>query len=128
VLTGTFPNKKSAGTRGRPKATKDTKSLDDPSEVLRRIASLASRLERVVALSEASGNVKDFTAVAQATSKIYEMCARLSGLISDKIVIQVTQSAVFTAFLDRIGSAVIECPTCSAKYEEALREVAERSG
>jgi hypothetical protein len=128
MLTGTAPKKPSAGSRKATKATRTTKSLDDPSEVLRRIASLATRLERVVAVAESSGNVRDFTAVAREVRGLYETCARLSGLISDKIVVQVTQSAVFTAFLDRVGAAVVECPECSAKYEEALREVAERSG
>jgi hypothetical protein len=96
--------------------------IDDPQEVLHRISVLTSKLESTLDLVRANGNVRDFTTLVRELRGVYELCARLSGLLSDKITVQIIKSPIFLAFTERVGQAVLDCPRCAAQYEQALRD------
>jgi hypothetical protein len=105
-----------------------TNRLDDPQEVLHRISGLADRLESAISAVGASGNVRDLTGLLREARGLYEMCAKLSGLLSDRITVQIINSPVFNRFRERIENSVIDCPRCSVMYEQALRDAAEAAG
>jgi hypothetical protein len=69
-----------------------------------------------------TGNVRDFTTLVRELRGMYELCARLSGLLSDKITVQIIKSPIFLAFTERVGQAVLDCPQCAAQYEQALHD------
>lgn len=99
--------------------------IDDPQEVLHRISVLTSKLESTLDLVRANGNVRDFTTLVRELRGVYELCARLSGLLSDRITVQIIKSPIFLAFTERVGQAVLDCPRCAAQYEQALRDAIE---
>lgn len=99
--------------------------IDDPQEVLHRISVLTSKLESALDLVRANGNVRDFTTLVRELRGLYELCAKLSGLLSDKITIQIIKSPIFLAFTERVGQAVLDCPRCAERYEQALQDAIE---
>jgi hypothetical protein len=107
------------------KATPGSGRIDDPQEVLHRISVLTSKLESTLDVVRANGNVRDFTALVREVRSMYELCAKLSGLLSDKITVQIIKSPIFLAFTDRVGQAVLDCPRCAALYEQALQDAIE---
>jgi len=96
--------------------------IDDPQEVLHRISVLVSKLESTLEIVRSTGNVRDFTTLVRELRGMYELCAKLSGLLSDKITVQIIKSPIFLAFTERVGQAVLDCPRCAAQYEQALRD------
>lgn len=99
--------------------------IDDPQEVLQRITVLASKLEGTLEVVRANGNVRDFTTLVRELRGIYELCAKLSGLLSDRITVQIIKSPIFLAFTERVGQAIVDCPRCAERYEQALRDAIE---
>lgn len=111
-----------AETRARSTAVARKSSLNDPVEVLRRIASLAAKLEAKIDLLGPNVEVRDLTALAREVRELYTICAKTSGLLTEKITVQIAGHPIFTKFVDMIGEAVIQCPKCRKSYEEALTE------
>lgn len=107
------------------KATPGSGRIDDPQEVLHRIAVLTSKLESTLDVVRANGNVRDFTTLVRELRGVYELCAKLSGLLSDRITVQIIKSPIFLAFTERLGQVVLDCPRCSKLYEQALRDAIE---
>jgi len=107
------------------KATTGSGRIDDPQEVLHRIAVLTSKLESTLDIVRANGNVRDFTTLVRELRGTYELCAKLSGLLSDRITVQIIKSPIFLAFTERMGQAVLDCPRCAKLYEQALRDAIE---
>lgn len=107
------------------KATPGSGRIDDPQEVLHRIAVLTSKLESTLDIVRANGNVRDFTTLVRELRGTYELCAKLSGLLSDRITVQIIKSPIFLAFTERMGQAVLDCPRCAKLYEQALCDAIE---
>lgn len=110
---------------GQRNAVQQKGDLNDPSEILRRVGVLATRLERALIQAEFSGSTKDITSVSREVREVYKMCAQFSGLLSTKIAVQIISSPVFVRFTERVGAAVLDCPRCADAYEQALAEAAE---
>ena len=110
---------------GQRQTVRQKGDLADPSEIMRRVGVLATRLERALIQAEFTGSTKDITSVSREVREVYKMCAQFSGLLSTKIAIQITSSPVFVRFIERVGAAVLDCPNCGAAYEQALAEAAE---
>lgn len=111
-----------SGLSGSKKEQAGAGRIDDPQEVLHRISVLTSKLEATLDLVRANGNVRDFTTLVRELRGMYELCAKLSGLLSDRIVVQIIKSPIFIAFTERVGQVVLDCPRCSALYEQALQD------
>jgi hypothetical protein len=107
------------------KATPGSGRIDDPQEVLHRISVLTSKLESTLDVARTNGNVRDFTTLVRELRGTYELCAKLSGLLSDRITVQIIKSPIFLAFTERLGHVVLDCPRCAKLYEQALRDAIE---
>jgi hypothetical protein len=119
------PDGQDASLSGQQQTVRAKSDLADPSEIILRVGKLVTRMERALTQAEFAGSVKDITSVSREVRELYKLCAQFSGLLSTKVAIQITSSPVFVRFVERIGAAVLECPTCATAYEQALQEAAE---